>query len=187
MENIIEVGSPQDKKSPFFLDHKLYCEVWEAFILKHDGKLKGKVSAWALILKGAFRGKGFSKWTVELKKSTMSGNSIFFPSIWNVLQYTLLNGEKIDLGEKRFEIRRKCLFGPLNIIKRKQKLGAHHVILAKTNLASEQIALLSFLFLEISPIESLEYCKYDPLTQSVAIRFGTFFKSLDSLSKIMQR
>ena len=111
LEKIKTDASPDEYSSPFFIDNQQICESWEKFILDRDGVIKGKFTSWALIIKAKL--KIDKVWKIELRKTTMSNSSILLPSSWNVLKYTVLRCDTMNLNLPSFEIMQKGIFGKL--------------------------------------------------------------------------
>ena len=108
MINIESHASEHEKSSPFYQKNKAVCENWEDFTQSYSGKIIGKCSAWALVLRANVEVDNV-KWQFDVKKSTMTNPSIFISifGIRDIHEFSTIEATDLKAFQMSFTIRKK--------------------------------------------------------------------------------
>lgn len=82
--SLISDASPDEIKSPYYIQNKIICEKFEQFILNKSGKIKGKFNAWSYVVYG--KTPHPSKWEFKIKKATYSSGNLLLSTKYQSLQ-----------------------------------------------------------------------------------------------------
>lgn len=100
-------ASSTELTSPFFKRNEVFCQEFEAFITKYNGKVKGNYNVWSYLILGQISEP--KKWNLIYKKSTFtsSGNLWFSSKDQSLLIVAEWTTQRIDTQNSEFEIRKK--------------------------------------------------------------------------------
>jgi hypothetical protein len=97
-------ASGSEVSSPFYINNKETCEAWEKFVIRSEGKIRGKYSAWAFIMEAKIIVENI-EWTFNINKSTMT--NYFLVGKKDVHHFTDIEAIKPKLFKNSFVIRPK--------------------------------------------------------------------------------
>jgi hypothetical protein len=84
---IESVAMSNELDSPYYLENKEVCELWNDFVESKNGTVNGKYNAWSFGLKATI--KTTVNWTIIVKRSTYTGGFLFISSKEQNVQETL--------------------------------------------------------------------------------------------------
>ena len=153
-------ASVSEKKSPYFDRNKAFCDQFEDFVLKRNGKVKGSYNAWSYSIIGKITEP--SVWTFIYKKATFSSGNLFLKTKYqNVL--TSAVWQTRNVLKSNFKIRKRSKWDYFNLYWFKSftllSLSDRYVIehdMSKINGLEDLLSLLQPLLLsgEIYSIEN---------------------------------
>lgn len=176
-------ASPDEYASPFYQEHHRLSLEWERFITDYDGKVIGKISPWALLIKAKISLK--SNWYFEVKKLTMSNDSLLLPSSWNVLTYTIVKSNDFEIESPSFELKRKSTFDVFRIKRLSKWRNFKNDYLLSSSDENVEAYLENSLFKDFINAEDLERIKYEHTTKKLEIRFQILLKDTTLLKKLL--
>ena len=185
MNSITLVAAPSELNSPFFLKNKHVCEVWEGFIKKHEGTIKGKCSVWALIVEGKI--KKNTIWTFKIKKSTSSTSNIFISSKKAIIEFSTIQASDINLKCTSFRIRKyKWLdFIRLKLSSNHMRVNKELVLIAKNINRVEENRLVE-LIKKLPITIKADIVQYNDEKKTLMLRFQSILDDLEFVERIMQ-
>lgn len=184
MNSITLVAAPSELNSPFFLENKRICEAWKNFIKKNQGTVKGKCSAWALIVKGEIEGK--NNWFFRIKKSTSSTSSIFISSEKSIIEFLTIEAASLDLKCTSFSIRKPKWFDfiRLKLDSNYKRLNANLVLKANKVDDVENYWLVELI--ERLPVSAkVDVVKYNHLEKTLILRFQSILEDFDFVERLI--
>ncbi len=184
MKYIKSEAAPDEYSSPFYIQNKDICKVWEAYILRQDGKIIGKFTSWALIIKAKINRK--SNWYFELKKQTMTNSSLLLPSSWNVLTYTIIRGNNYIINTPSFEIKKLNLLNRIFIKFSATRFKLNSKYLIKSDDKSFLQNRGSIQILKVfGAFENLAYLKYHKPSNKIEMKFNNLVNDFSIIDTII--
>ena len=97
-------SSASEMNSPYLVQNKKFCEEFEKFVIKKNGKAKGNYNAWSFSIIGKIKNPNI--WTLKYKKATFtSGNLFLSTKTQNIL--TSAEWKTKNIFDSNFKVRRK--------------------------------------------------------------------------------
>ncbi|WP_298425337.1 hypothetical protein [uncultured Kordia sp.] len=121
---------PEELDSPFYIENKKFCQVFERFIAGKEGKVRGRYNAWSYLIEGKI--ETLKSWNLFYKKSTFSGGNLLLSSKYqNLLTIAEWTCHAVNAKNAMFFIRKRKF---IDIMKPSYlKLKQHPAYVMKTN------------------------------------------------------
>ncbi len=182
------IAARGEERSPFYQKNKAICEAWEQFFISKEGILKGKYSAWALILKGKIGAVNNGFWKIEVNKSTMGGgDSLLFPSAKNITGHTIFELSNIEAFETSFKIMPKRFINGLKtkILPNFQILNTDFIVENEQCFSDHQLAILQFLTIRQTKTK-LKKVEYKQCENTLKIEYNGVMEDFDFVEKLVR-
>ena len=105
-------SSSNETSSPYFARNKEFCDEFENFVLKKNGKVKGYYNAWSFSIIGKIKNPNI--WTLNYKKSTFTSGNLFL-STKNQNLLTSAEWKTKNIFDSNFKVRRKMMVDFINL------------------------------------------------------------------------